>query len=204
MPGTSRWKMAAVPAAIAFHEALTHTREMLRSLTSEHKVETARQAIDALPADASIVEVMTWVGQNHRRVLEAAGARWPADLTPEDIARAGTNWHIFPNTILLPSVDSVLWYRIRPHPTNPTECFFDIWCLERYAEGKAPPIQREFYEDFASFRGQNPFLEQDFGNLLAVQKGVQSRSFPAMRTNPVQESSVSNFHRVLHDYCTRS
>jgi len=56
------------------------------------------------------------LAQNHRRVLEESGARYPVNLTPEDIARAGANWHIFPNTILLPSVDCVLWYRLRPHP----------------------------------------------------------------------------------------
>jgi len=183
-----------------FHKALVQTRAMLRSLTSEHKINTAKEAMEKLPPDATIVEVITWVGQNHRRVLEEAGARWPEKLTLEDIARAGTNWHVFPNTIFLPSVDSMLWYRLRPDGDDPSSCFFDVWCLERYAPGKAPPLKREFYPTLESFKGQNPFLEQDFSNLRAVQKGVRSRSFEAARTSPVQEIAGSNFHRVLHEY----
>jgi hypothetical protein len=161
---------------------------------------TAKQAIERLPPEASIVEVISWVAQNHRRVLEEAGAPWPERLTAEDMSRAGTDWHVFPNTIFLPSVDSMLWYRLRPDGNNPESCFFDVWCLERYAPGKEPPLKREFYPTLESFKGQNPFLEQDFGNMRAVQKGMQSRSFEAARTSPVQEIAVSNFHRVLDEY----
>jgi hypothetical protein len=45
-----------------------------------------------------------------------------------------------------------------------------------------------------------PFLEQDFDNLKMVQRGMHSRGFDGARTNPVQEVTVSNFHRVLHQY----
>ena len=189
-----------VSATVAYHAAMQQSRDMLKSLVSDHLVATAKEAIDVLPADTPITDVIGWVHHNHRRVLEETGARWPVDLTPEDMAIAGTDWHVFPNTLFLPAADSMLWYRMRPHPTNPTECFFDIWCLERYAEGKAPPLQRDYYDTLEAFRGENPFLEQDFGNLIAVQKGVQSRSFPVMRTSPVQEIPVSNFHKVLAEY----
>jgi hypothetical protein len=37
-------------------------------------------------------------------------------------------------------------------------------------------------------------------NLRLVQKGMRSRGFTAARTNPVQEISISNFHRALRDY----
>ena len=45
-----------------------------------------------------------------------------------------------------------------------------------------------------------PFLEQDFENLKMVQRGMRSRGFAGARTSPVQEVTVSNFHRVLHEY----
>jgi len=37
-----------------------------------------------------------------------------------------------------------------------------------------------------------------------VQKGMQSRGFSGARTNPRQEVTVSNFHRVLHEYIYKS
>lgn len=176
------------------------TRDTLHSLVSEHRVNAAKEAIDALPEDATLADAAMYVEQNHRRVLEESGARWPENLTREDIQRAGTDWHIFPNTIFLPSIDSILWYRMRPNGDDPGSCIFDIWCLERFAEDKVPPLKRDFYPTLESFAGQNPFLEQDFSNIAAVQQGMKSRSFQALRTSPVQELTVSNFHRVYHDY----
>jgi hypothetical protein len=43
-------------------------------------------------------------------------------------------------------------------------------------------------------------LAQDFANMTEVQKGMKSSGFRGSRTNPLQESSISNFHRVLREY----
>ena len=51
-----------------------------------------------------------------------------------------------------------------------------------------------------SYYGRNAFLEEDFGNMEATQKGMLSRGFHGARTNPVQEVTVSNFHKHLYEY----
>jgi len=106
----------------------------------------------------------------------------------------------FSHTIILPTIDGALWYRARPNGVDSDSCIFDVWSLGRYKAGTEPAIKREFYQRLDDFKNNVPFLEQDFENLLMVQKGMQSRGFSGARTNPVQEVTVSNFHRVLHEY----
>ena len=136
----------------------------------------------------------------HKEELEATGARWPAKLTLQDLANAGTGWHIFPNTIFLPAPDGVLWYRIRPYGDDPHRCIFDIWGLQRYAPGKEPKIETHVSNGFDAFRGRNPFLEQDFDNMVAVDKGMHSRGWSGARTNPAEEASINHFHKMLDSY----
>ena len=63
-------------------------------------------------------------------------------------------------------------------------------------------LKREFYPDGTA----NPvedfglILSQDFQNMGEVQKGMHSLGFEGSRTNPLQESALTNFHRALHEY----
>jgi hypothetical protein len=89
---------------------------------------------------------------------------------------------------------------MRPNGDDPNSCIWDIWSLERYPPGREPDVRHEFFASREAFKGQNRFLEEDFSNMQLVQKGMQSRSFRGGRTNPVQELTVSNFHKVLYEY----
>ena len=203
-PEKARQKAAATPAGLDFRPlisaGLADTRQTLHALVSDSRVRAAKRLMDEVPADASAPQVLAKLETLHREEVEKAGAKWPEQLTPADMARAGTDWHIFPNTIILPSVDSILWYRARPNGRSVDSCIFDVWNLERFGEGKAPPLRRDFYATPEEFSGQNPFLEQDFGNIAAVQKGMKSRGFRASRTNPIQEVTINNFHKTLYRY----
>jgi phenylpropionate dioxygenase-like ring-hydroxylating dioxygenase large terminal subunit len=199
-------QMAAMsmPAGMDFRPlilaGLVESQRTLHALTSDYKVRAAERLMDEVPADATLPEVLAKLDTLHREEVEKAGAKWPDRLTAEDVARAGTDWHIFPNTIILPNVDSILWYRARPNGRDVDSSIFDVWALERFAEGAHPPLKRDFYATPEEFRGQNPFLEQDFGNIAAVQRGMKSRGFTAARTNPVQEVQINNFHKTLYRY----
>jgi hypothetical protein len=137
----------------------------------------------------------------HKEELAERGVDWPQNLTPEAIARTGTDWHIFPNSIVLPTADSALWYRVRPNGDDPNSCVFDIWSLGRYAPGQEPTVEHGMTIGFENFRGKNPFLEEDFENMEAVHMGMKSRGWAGARVNPIQEAQIVNFHRVLHAYC---
>jgi hypothetical protein len=170
------------------------------AMSTRHGVAAAQQVLEQLPPSATMMEVGATFMAAHREVTEATGMQWPADLTPQQMVDAGTDWHIFPNSIVLPTIDGALWYRARPDGDNPNSCFYDIWSLGRYAPGTEPRVERQYFDNPAAFKGQNFFLEQDLTNMRMVQKGMRSRGFTAARTNPVQETSISNFHRGLREF----
>jgi hypothetical protein len=49
-------------------------------------------------------------------------------------------------------------------------------------------------------RGRNPFLEQDFDNMMAVDKGMQSRGWLGVRTNPAEGATITHLHRMLDSH----
>jgi len=171
----------------------------LHALYTEHFVAAAKRLEQELSETSSPSEVMQSFKRFHQEEMERVGAKWPS-ITDVEVNEAGGTWHIFPNTIVLSAFDGALWYRARPNGNDPDSCLFDIWWLGRYAEGKEPPLQHDLYENPSEFSGQNPFLEQDFGNLGSVQLGMKSRGFSGGRTSPVQEVAVSHLHDVLYDY----
>ena len=172
----------------------------LNAMQTERAYGAAQRLRTEVPADAEPMEVITKWGEFVYEAAVKSGAGWPADLTPEYMAESGFDWHVFPNTVFLhPAVEAVLWYRMRPHAEDPEKCHLDIWSLERFPEGQAPEVKREFYEDWRE--AEWPLIyTQDFTNIPKVQKGMRSRGFKGARPSPMQERAISNFHRVLRRF----
>lgn len=73
----------------------------------------------------------------------------------------------------------------------------------RYAEGGQPTLNRQIHygdDDWKRIGDVSIVLLQDFGNLAAVQQGMKSMGFKGSLTNPLQESTVTNFHRAIREY----
>lgn len=179
--------------------------EQLAAITTARDHEAAKRILAECPADTPHMELLMKVGQFQAEAAIAEGAGWPMELTPEKVYKAGTDWHVFPNMVFLMSPDGMLFYRARPDGDNPDSCFYDICSIARYAPGKEPPLKREVYwgaDDWKSdtVRRFGLILSQDFSNMSEVQRGMKSSGFRGARTNPLQESVISNFHRVLREY----
>jgi hypothetical protein len=169
-------------------------------MQTERAYQATQRLKTEVPANAPPGEVLQKYGEFIYEAAIKDGAGWPADLTPDYMAKSGYDWHVFPNTIFLHgSVESVLWYRMRPNGTDVNSCIFDIWSLERFAPGKEPPIKREYYADWEKADWPLIFI-QDFTNMPKVQKGMKSRGFKGGLTNPIQERTVSSFHRMLRRF----
>ena len=136
----------------------------------------------------------------HKEEVLKAGLFWPEKLTIAEMMNAGTGWHLFPNAIVMPSVDGFLCYRMRPYNDNPDMAIFDIWCLRRYRDGEAPKVESHVSDGFETARERNAFLAQDFDNMSAVNAGMKSRGFPGARTNPQEEGAAVNFRKVIDQY----
>ena len=160
----------------------------------------ASERLRALPEAADPLETLQALYALTREEIEASGARFPEGMTLDKLYAAGTDWHLFPNSIVLPTLDGALWYRVRPHPRDRDACLFDIWSFGRFAPGEEPAVEREAFDGFETFRGQCEFLEEDFANLEAVHLGTKSRGFAGATLNPVQKGTISHFHQMLRRF----
>ena len=177
--------------------------DQLKAITTASDAEAARRILTECSPDTPHLELLMKVGQFQAEAAIAAGAGYP-NITGEQVYKAGTDWHVFPNMIFLMSPNGMLFYRARPDGDDPDSCFYDICSIARYAPGAEPTLDREFYwgkDDWKVDTVQRfgLILSQDFANMTEVQKGMKSRAFKGARTNPLQESSISNFHRVLRE-----
>jgi phenylpropionate dioxygenase-like ring-hydroxylating dioxygenase large terminal subunit len=199
-PETGTWKTASKPseAIWAFNR---HIYRTLFAMTVDPLMAAAERLKDEAGPDYPPEQLMPRLMELHKDEFARRGIAWPKNLDQAALNRMGTDWHIFPNSIVLPTADSALWYRIRPNGDDPDSCVFDIWNIARYAPGQEPKVTRHETVGFEAFRGRNPFLEEDFDNMEAVHQGMKSKGWKGARTNPIQEIQTVNFHRVLHDYC---
>ncbi len=166
--------------------------------TTETLVEAASRAKEELPAGAAPEEVAGFVMQSAAMADAERGVFWP-QMSPEHYVECGLDWHVFPNSAILPGMTYALCYRARPHGYDPNSCIFEVYIIERYPEGEEP--QTEWvYEPDPTEEKWRKILSQDFQNMPEVQHGIKSRGFKGPRPSPVQEVPVIHFHRTLAEY----
>lgn len=186
------------PGIIAFFDELIRT---LPVLYSERDGEAVRRLMTEADAKDPPLDLLMKTLQFQREAAVASGAGWP-DLSLEQIATSGTNWHIFPNMVTLPYPDGAIVYRARPDGLDPDSCIYDVWGLQRYAPGSEPLAPMHKFlgkDDWRGIGTVSIILEQDFVNMEEVQRGMKSMGFPGNRLNPAQEASIANMHRALRE-----
>jgi hypothetical protein len=134
-----------------------------------------------------------------QEVLIDRGINCPP-ISNEQAIAAGTDWHLFPNQVILQSPIGVLGYRARPNGDDPNSCLWDVYSLMRYPEAEVPESKWEWNDDLTDLKFWGKILVQDYQNMGDVQQGMKSRGFKGCRPNPKQEVSVSNFHRALCEF----
>jgi phenylpropionate dioxygenase-like ring-hydroxylating dioxygenase large terminal subunit len=181
------------------HDFVLMLERDLKASIPPHMSEVTHRLLFELPEEASLLDVLIKYGALAHEAATAQGIAYPS-LTPEEMARAGADWHLFPNMVFLPSPDALLAYRARPDPRDPERCIFEIYSLLLYPNDQAPAVELQDFADWTDHDGWGLILEQDFQNMTEVQRGMRSSGFRRSRLNPVQEKSVANFHRALHDF----
>jgi phenylpropionate dioxygenase-like ring-hydroxylating dioxygenase large terminal subunit len=192
------WKKAETFAELLYALDL-HTFRALGAMVLEPGM-AAIERLKDLPADTPIPELLDRRWANFQEEFAKRRIPWPKNLTREAVARAGTDWHIFPNSIILPTVDGAIWYRMRPNGDDHNSCIVDVWSFGRFPPGEEPKVEQEIYQDLDSFKGQCEFLEEDFVNLEAVNLGVKSRGWRGARTSPRQEVPINHFRKTLTEF----
>jgi len=200
--GTKSWKAAETVQEYLWAN-MAHQYDTLFALTLEPSMQAAERIKD-LPVGTPPEEVMVKFYNYIIEETEKSGALFPRELTMEAWKMAGIDWHIFPNFLILPSPDGALVYRALPDPKDRDKSYVDIWSLGRYPADYEGPEEPSCFEGFEEFTGNNPFLEEDFQNMEAVNTGMKSRGFRGATFNPIQENQIAHFHRMLDEYCGMS
>ena len=191
------------PIRERMHNWVYNFHDNAHSIMTKYATRAADRLME-LAEDTPDEEVLAKFAEYHREEFEKAGTDWPSGLTPEVLGRTASDWHIFPNCITVPTPDGILWHRMRPNGDDPASSIWDVWTLCRVPAGEEPSKPEEVvFKNLADYKGRNPFLEEDISNMEAVQKGMKSRGFSGMRTNPVQERVVSNFHKHIYEYLSK-
>jgi phenylpropionate dioxygenase-like ring-hydroxylating dioxygenase large terminal subunit len=172
--------------------------ETMQASTTPTLVEAAQRLVDELPEGTPPEQVHRHWMESARKDDAARGLIWP-DLDRQKVADAGLAWQIFPNMTILQGNVFALCYRTRPYGTDPNKCIYEAFAIERFPEGQEPKTEwvRACADDETEWR---QVLSQDFSNMRAVQRGMQSRSFRGPLPNPNQERKVTNLHRNLARY----
>ncbi|MCP1572908.1 aromatic ring-hydroxylating dioxygenase subunit alpha [Herbaspirillum rubrisubalbicans] len=178
--------------------------DQLKAINTDRDNVAAKRLLTEMEPTGNQFAVLAQAMAYQKEAAESSGAGWP-DISFEQLGRAGADWHVFPNMVFLPYPDGALFYRSRPDGDDPDSCIYDIMSLARYAPGDEPPLMREQYygKDDWKENALEKFgliLWQDFQNMINVQQGMKSRGFTAARTNPLQESVISNFHKTVRQY----
>jgi hypothetical protein len=171
------------------------------AIVSERTRDVVKQRLlEEVAADAPAGEVRMMIGEFQRQAAIDDGAGWPEGIDAEYKKASHDTWIVFPNFIFVHAmIDSIIVYRSRPNGNDPESCIFDVWSLMRYAPGKEPPLEREFFNHImdADWR---LILRQDFEHFEDVQRGMNSMAYPGHRPNPKQEVALTNHARVLREF----
>jgi phenylpropionate dioxygenase-like ring-hydroxylating dioxygenase large terminal subunit len=199
-------KMTGKPMPTDFRPTMIEFFDLLNAqlpvLFTVRDGQAAHRLMSEVPADAPYLEVLMKTMQFQKEAAVADGSGWP-NISMEQLAAAGTDWHIFPNIVTLPYPDGCIVYRSRPDGNDPDSCIYEVWGLARYAPGAEPAVTNHLFLEKDQWRGVgavSPILMQDFDNMEQVQLGMKSYGFPGNRTTPKQEVAVSNMHRALREY----
>lgn len=149
-----------------------------------------------------------------RRLWRERGFLHYEHLTDEELTESPFQT-IFPNVAISPSADGFSVYRWEPHPTDPEQCFFDVWSMAYPVAGQTDYVKRaaevpmkleeaEFDErDYDGGLGVTDLADQvvfqDWQLSAGQQAGWRSRGYQEPYL-AAQETRVRRFHEVLNDY----
>jgi len=178
-------------------ELQVYTWEQVNTNTTKTLVDAAQRLRDELPEGTPAADVLKHWLDRARADDAARGVVWPT-VAPEDVARSGTSWQVFPNMQLGHAVNNMLVYGARPYGYDPDKCIFEASVYELYPAGEEPNAEWEFLPQDDPRWGS--VLPQDFANMAAVQQGMRNGGFRGCLPNPYSERTIANLHRNLAGY----
>ncbi len=127
---------------------------------------------------------------------------WDFSELNDDQLSDDYHYMIFPNITLNIHCNSMLFFRQRPHESDPNRMYYDLqnYVLPKAGETPPPRPEHRFYRHGEVSLGE--VLDQDASNLPMVQKGMRSAGFRGLWIGD-QELRIRHFHKTIDDYLFR-
>ena len=109
------------------------------------------------------------------------------------------HYYIFPSLTFNTTAMSFLFFRQRPHATDPNKMLFDLQTYVRMPPGAEAPPRPPHTQHKHGEVSLGLVLDQDSYNLPRVQKGMNSRAYPGLLIN-YRERRIRHMHKVLDGY----
>ena len=109
------------------------------------------------------------------------------------------HYYIFPSLTFNTTAMSFLFFRQRPHATDPNKMLFDLQTYVRIPPGAEAPPRPPHTQHRHGEVSLGLVLDQDSYNLPRVQKGMNSRAYPGLLIN-YRERRIRHMHKVLDGY----
>ena len=109
------------------------------------------------------------------------------------------HYYIFPSLTFNTNALNFLFFRQRPHATDPNKMYFDMQTYVRIPPGvdhPPRPIHSQYKHGEISI---GLVMDQDSYNLPRVQKGMNSRAYKGLLIN-YRERRIRHMHKVLDNY----
>lgn len=119
------------------------------------------------------------------------------------------SYTFFPNLFLFPGISLPMIYRFRPDANDHRRTIYEVMFMRpRPKTGPTPETAQvevlEDHQSFAEAKGMDPgfgvILDQDTGNLLAQQEGLEASAKGGMTLGDYQEIRVRHFEQAIDKY----
>jgi len=131
----------------------------------------------------------------------AAKQRPMPEPLPQNLAQWGGEIFVFPNLMILPVFGNAMIYRVKPHPTDPDRCTFEIFSTKTYPA--AEPVPRAELIKVTDLADPTQVFEiprQDLGNIPRIQIGLHSKGCRQIWLASHNEKIILNMHQELDRY----
>jgi phenylpropionate dioxygenase-like ring-hydroxylating dioxygenase large terminal subunit len=121
-------------------------------------------------------------------------------------------YFVFPNWLPWAGLTQGLQYRFRPNGDDPCSSIFDVQLMLPFdPSGPRPPsaplkvLQYEdsFVEHAPELSLFAPIFDQDFANLVAINKGMKTHGKPGITLGDYQEARIRHFHKLVDEWLAR-
>ena len=115
---------------------------------------------------------------------------WQDDQLVDDF-----HYMVFPNITFNLTHTGAMFFRPRPHPTDPDKCFWDYQLFVRLPEGAPPPDRPETHVGMARDTEFFEALAQDMAQAQIVQQSYHSQGFSGILLNN-EERRIRAMHKA--------